>query len=757
MMPGTKLGPYEILSSLGTGGMGEVYRARDTRLDRIVAIKILPNRLSDRPELRERFEREARTIASLNHPHICTLYDIGHQDGTDYLVMECLEGETLADRLAKGPLPLDQVLRYAIEISDALDKTHRKGVTHRDLKPGNIMLTKSGAKLLDFGLAKLRQEASPAAAISQLPTTNKYITAQGTIVGTLQYMAPEQLEGREVDARTDIFAFGALVYEMATGKKAFEGKSQASVIAKILEIDPPPISTLQPMTPLALDRVVKTCLAKEPDERWQGASDLCRELKWIAGADSESAPSTSKQSKTIDSLAVLPLENVSGDPETEYLSDGMAETLMNALSQLRKIRIIPWAVSSQHRGPGVNPLRAGHQLGVRSVLSGRMVQRGEDLIVSVELVDVDRHARLWGGRYHRRMTDLVTLQEELTTEISEKLRLQLTGEERKKLRKRPTQNNEAFRLVLQAQHHGGGLSPDGLRKAIALCQQAIEIDPGYTAPHARLSTTYLNLGIHGYAAPADVYPKAMAAAKKALELDETFADAHVSLAFCLILQNWDFTSAKRELQRSLELNPDLAIGFALLSFTQQIEGRFDEAIASGKRAVELAPADFTPSLILGTGYLNARRFDEAIEELRKTTEIDPGSARAHDLLAQAYAARGQREKAIEESDMALVLGRRATGLLLRKAVVCAMLGETGEARGILEEVERNWKPDGTSSFGIAAVHACLGEKDAAFEWLERALEERVAFLVFLKVAGFFDALHGDPRLDVLVKRIGIPG
>jgi eukaryotic-like serine/threonine-protein kinase len=281
---GTRLGPYEILSAVGAGGMGEVYRARDTRLDRIVAIKILPSHLAGKPELRERFEREARTIASLNHPHICTLHDVGHQDGIDFLVMEYLEGETLAQRLQKGPLPIELTLQYAIEIADALDKAHRKGITHRDLKPGNIMLTKTGAKLLDFGLAKLRQEAAPAAQFSQLATvTGKdAITAEGTILGTLQYMAPEQVEGGEVDARTDIFAFGAVVYEMATGKKAFGGKTSASVMAKILETEPPPMSSLQPMTPPALDRVVKKCLAKEPDKRWQDASDLCDELKWIA-------------------------------------------------------------------------------------------------------------------------------------------------------------------------------------------------------------------------------------------------------------------------------------------------------------------------------------------------------------------------------------------------------------------------------------------------------------------------------------------
>jgi eukaryotic-like serine/threonine-protein kinase len=303
---GTRVGPYEILAAIGAGGMGEVYRARDTRLERTVAIKILPNRLADRVELRERFEREARTIASLNHPHICTLHDIGQQDGTDYLVMECLEGETLAQRLTKGPLPLEQTLQYAMQIADALDKAHRKGVTHRDLKPGNIMLTRSGAKLLDFGLAKLRQEASPATGVSQLPTVSQPITAQGTIVGTLQYMAPEQLEGKEADARADIFGFGAVVYEMATGKKAFEGNSQASVIAKILEVDPPPISSLQPMTPPALDRAVKKCLAKEPEKRWQDASDLCDELKWIAETRSLAASSAST-SGTVRFLSKLSL------------------------------------------------------------------------------------------------------------------------------------------------------------------------------------------------------------------------------------------------------------------------------------------------------------------------------------------------------------------------------------------------------------------------------------------------------------------
>jgi eukaryotic-like serine/threonine-protein kinase len=309
---GTRLGPYEIQSPIGAGGMGEVYKARDTRLERIVAIKILPDHLSDRANLRERFEREAKTIASLNHPHICTLFDTGHQDDVDYLVMEYIEGETLAQRLSKGPLPLGQVLQYAIEIADALDKAHRKGITHRDLKPGNIMLTKSGTKLLDFGLAKLAQDASPVTSNSQLPTIQDAITADGTILGTLQYMAPEQVEGKEADARTDIFAFGVVVYEMATGKKAFEGKSQASLMAKILETDPPSMSALAPMMPPALDHVVKRCLAKDPDDRWQSARDICEQLRWISESGTQTspaAPSTGQQ-KPPNRIALLAIATV---------------------------------------------------------------------------------------------------------------------------------------------------------------------------------------------------------------------------------------------------------------------------------------------------------------------------------------------------------------------------------------------------------------------------------------------------------------
>jgi len=631
-------------------------------------------------------------------------------------------------------------------------------------------------KILDFGLAKQVPQERAAAARTQAPTEDQdpHLTSPGVALGTVAYMSPEQVRGEEVDARTDLFSLGIVLYEAATGRQAFSGTTSGMIFDGILNKAPASPVRLNPDLPHKLEEIITKALEKDRTLRYQNAADIRTDLQRLrrdigslhsvspAAAvrgsarpmESREKSSTGKQSKAIDSLAILPLENVSGDPETEYLSDGIAETLMNALSQLRKIRIIPWAVASRHRGPGLDPLKAGQELGVRSVLSGRMVQRGEDLIVSVELVDVGRQARLWGGRYNRKMGDLIALQEELTTEIAEKLRLQLSGDEKKRLRKRPTQNNEAYKLVLMARHAASKSSPGGIHDAIALCQQAIDLDPAYAAAYAALSRVYMSAVIIAYRSPAELYPLARAAAKKALELDETLAHAHSSLALVL-LYNWDFSGAERELSRAIELNPDSPDSYQLLSMLNIFRGRHDEAIEAGKRALDLEPLNHSLQFRQGLNYLDAGRFDRAIEHLGKALEVDPGNALVRAMLAAAHARAGQPAKAVKECEQALALDPRAIAVRLTVAGTYAEIGRIEEARQFLQEAESAWKPGDPGTFTIAAVHARLGEKDAAFEWLEKAFQLHDSSLVQLRVF-VFHALHGDPRFDDLVKRIGIP-
>jgi eukaryotic-like serine/threonine-protein kinase len=811
LRPGATLGPYRLECPLGAGGMGEVFRATDTRLNRAVAIKVLPTGVALDPQMRARFAREARAVAALTHPHICTLYDVGRHDQVDFLVMEYLEGHTLAARLANGPLSLDEALTYAVEVASALEHAHRHGIVHRDLKPANIMLTASGAKLLDFGLAKFRLAAKAAKeadvtrvdtvpgtagdlALEPLEGHDTHVTRHGTILGTIRYMAPEQIAGREVDTRSDLFSFGAGVYEMLTGKRAFDGDSAASVRTAILEHEPPAVSSLQPLVPTAIDDIVRRCLAKNPDERWQTASDVIRELKhvfeWMVQARTQAPPlavvpdmgkawrwvagilvaaltaltvwliagglqrwSTPPSSRQIQSVAVLPLENLSGDPEQEYFADGMTEQLIANLATIDGLRVISrTSVMHYRKTPKPVPTIA-RELQVDAILEGSVVQASDRVRITAKLIRGVTGEIIWAQSFERDPRDVLALQSELARSITSKVDITLTPLEQARLTSARPVDPEVHRQVLLGRHHAAKATEEGLRTAIQYFNVAIAKDPAYALPHAGLAEAYTGLAGF-YVDPREAMPKAKRAAETAMRLDERLADAHAALGYVHLVYDWDGPAAEKALLRALALNPTL--GMARLNYAAYLstQARHEEAVQEVRRAIDLDPLSIRIHAIGTVQLLFARRYDEAIELARKGLEFEPNSAFTRAFQGVAYAEQGRFHEAVDNVQRAAQLDNSLTILALQ-AHVLAVAGRKEEARTVIRRVEEAAKHRYFCPYEIATVYVSLGEQDTAYDLFRKGTDERADCMAWLGVEPWIDPFRSDPRYAGLLRDIGL--
>ncbi|MEK6322774.1 MAG: protein kinase [Acidobacteriota bacterium] len=758
---------YRILKKLGAGGMGEVYLAEDTRLGRQVALKFLPASYQYDSERRGRFLKEARAASALRSPNIAAIYDIGEHDGAMFIAMEYVEGEVLSQRIDRRTLPTSDVIDIATQIADALDEAHTLGIIHRDVKSSNLIVTERGlVKMLDFGLAKMIQgggstdSSDPTVALGGQ-------TAFGVVLGTVSYMSPEQALGRDIDQRSDIFSHGVVIYEMLTGRLPFEGASATEIIDAIIHKEPIAIARFNYDVPAELERIVRKCMEKDREWRYYSARELSTDLRNLR-RDSNTTAITgvsatrktqgarrARSRKVIDSLAILPLINAGGDPDTEYLSDGITESIINSLSQLPNLRVMARSTVFRYKGKDVDPQSVGQELGVRAALTGRVLQRGDLLIIKAELVDTDDGSHLWGEQYNRKLLDIFTIEEEISREISDKLRLKLSGAEKKQLTKRHTENSHAYQLYLKGRFYWNKRTEDGLKKGIDYFQRAIENDPSYALAYAGLADSYNILVSYSALAPKDAFPMAKAAAIRALELDDKLAEAHTSLAFVKFGYDWDWAESELGFKQAIQLNPGYAFAHNFYAVILAALGRFDEAFAQIKKAHELDPLSLPINTNLGWLLHLARRFDEAIEQYLKAIELDEGFGLAHRRLGQTYEQMQMYSEAVAEFQKAVALSGEDLELLSARGHFYAMLGERDKANQVLEQLNALAQRRYVPAYLIARVYLGFGDNDRVFEWLEKACEERYGYLAYLNVEPLFDSVRSDPRFDEIVRRVGL--